>query len=267
MPFMNIGSISIYYEIKGAGPKVLYIPGTSGDLRRTATGLTTPLIDNFEVLSYDLRGLGQTDKPDIDYTMEDYANDAAGLLDALGWGNCCVIGVSFGGMIAQELALRYPNKVSRLVLACCSSGGLGGSSFPLHELIGLSPEDTVKASIPRLDIRLDEGWKLEHPEEYAKKFSDGLAAYHFARDEPGAIQGKKRQVLARKDHNTYERLPSLDLPVLVCGGKYDGQAEPGVVEMLAKTIPGANLEYFEGGHTFLQQDPNAYETVIDFFKA
>ena len=58
MPFTNAGDLSVYYEIKGAGPKVLYIEGTSGALRRKATGLTTPLVDNFKVLTYDLRGLG-----------------------------------------------------------------------------------------------------------------------------------------------------------------------------------------------------------------
>jgi 3-oxoadipate enol-lactonase len=95
MSVTNAGDLSVYYEIKGAGPKVIYIAGTSGDLRRKATGLTTPLVDNFKVLTYDLSGLGQTDKPDIAYTMEDYANDAAGLLDLLGWENCHVIGVSY----------------------------------------------------------------------------------------------------------------------------------------------------------------------------
>jgi hypothetical protein len=83
-------------------------------------------------------------------------------------------------------------------LACCSAGGVGGSSYPLHDLIGLSPEDSVKASISRFDTRLDEDWQSEQPEEYAKKLKDGLAACHFARDEPGAVQGKNAKFLQGK---------------------------------------------------------------------
>ncbi|MBT8003162.1 MAG: alpha/beta hydrolase [Rhodospirillales bacterium] len=267
MPFTDVGDLSVYYETKGEGPRVLYIPGTSGDLRRVKNGLNTPLATHFDVLSYDQRGLGQTSKPDNAYTMKDYADDAAGLLDALGWETCHVIGGSFGGMVAQELAIRYPGKVSRLVLACSSSGGAGGSSYPLHELFNLEPAEQVMKSISRTDMRLDESWQKDHPEEFGQKVHEGLTAFYFARNEPGAIDGKRRQLEARSHFNTYDRLSALDLPVLVCGGKYDGQAEPAVVENLAIKIPGADLKYFEGGHMFLQQDPAAYQAVITFFKA
>jgi pimeloyl-ACP methyl ester carboxylesterase len=67
----------------------------------------SPLADKFTILAYDQRGLGQTDKPDIPYAMGDYANDAAGLLESQGWTSSYVIGVSFGGMVAQELAIRH----------------------------------------------------------------------------------------------------------------------------------------------------------------
>jgi 3-oxoadipate enol-lactonase len=73
-------------------------------------------------------------------------------------------------------------------------------------------------------------------------------------------------LLARKDHDTYDRLPSLTMPVFVCGGRYDGIAPIPNQEALRERIPGARLELFEGGHAFLQEDPRAYERVIAFLQ-
>ena len=132
MPFIEVRNISLYYEIQGEGPRLLYISGTGGDLRVRPNVFDTLLIKHFTVLAYDQRGLGQTDKPDKPYTMADYAADAEGLLDALGWNSAYVMGVSFGGMVAQEMAVTYPRRIQKLVLACTSSGGAGGASYPLH---------------------------------------------------------------------------------------------------------------------------------------
>jgi 3-oxoadipate enol-lactonase len=80
-PTVKVNDITIYYEIKGDGPKLLFISGTGSDLRNPRVGsFVNPLAEKFTVLAYDQRGLGQTEKPDIPYTMSDYANDAAGLL-------------------------------------------------------------------------------------------------------------------------------------------------------------------------------------------
>jgi 3-oxoadipate enol-lactonase len=100
--FVEVGDLQIYYERAGAGPRLLYISGTGGDLRRRPSVFERPIAQHFEIVSYDQRGLGQTAKPDRDYTMAEYAEDAVGLLDALGWDRCHVMGVSFGGMVAQE---------------------------------------------------------------------------------------------------------------------------------------------------------------------
>src|SRR5579871_5946975 len=114
MPFAAVRDIRIWYERAGTGPELLAIFGTGGDLRREPNLLRTPLSPRFDVLAFDQRGLGRSSKPDEPYTMAGYADDAAGLLDALGWRRAAVIGVSFGGMVAQELALRHPDRVARL---------------------------------------------------------------------------------------------------------------------------------------------------------
>src|SRR4030067_2326169 len=144
MPFITVRDLKMYYEIRGKGKHLLVISGTGGDLRRSPNIFEMPVAQHFEILAYDQRGLGQTAKPDIPYTMVDYADDANALLDALGWDHCLLMGISFGGMVAQEFALRYPQRVERLVLACTSSGGAGGGSFLLHELAELPIEKYVR---------------------------------------------------------------------------------------------------------------------------
>ena len=97
------------------GP-LLFIGGTGGDLRNKPNQLDSPLSEHFEIISYDQRGLGQTSKPSGSYSMQQYADDAASLLDELHIDTIPVMGVSFGGMVAQEFIKRHPSRVSKLVL-------------------------------------------------------------------------------------------------------------------------------------------------------
>ena len=101
--------------------------------------------------------------PEGPYSMADYAADALGLMDHVGWASCRVVGVSFGGMVAQELAVTAPDRVERLALVCTSPGGIGGASYPLHELTSLSDEERTAISVPLLDTRFNPEWLAEHP--------------------------------------------------------------------------------------------------------
>jgi 3-oxoadipate enol-lactonase len=264
MPLIDIGPIELYYEIHGRGPKLLYISGTGGDLRRHPGIFDSPLAENFEILAYDQRGLGQSSRPDIEYSMADYANDADALLAALGWESCAVFGVSFGGMVGQEFALRFPQRVERLVLACTSTGGDGGHSYPLHELDGLSPEEWVRTVLTISDTRRDATWRAENVEAFEDLVEQMLGAISIGADEPGRQMGARRQIEARMGLNTYARLPQLALPVLVCGGRYDGIAPVANLEAIVGQIPDAELELFDGGHMFYMQDPLAFERIGAF---
>lgn len=266
MPFIQVRDLQLWYERQGAGPRLLYISGTGGDLRRKPNVFDQPVAQHFDVLAYDQRGLGQTSKPEQPYTMADYGDDAAALLDTIGWDHCHVIGVSFGGMVAQEFALRHPERIERLVLACTGSGGQGGASYPLHNHLNDAPEDKIRLQLGLSDVRRDAAWQAGHPAEFADLVAQGLAAGQIGANEPGRADGARRQLLARKDHDTYDRLPSLTMPVFVCGGRYDGIAPIANQEALRDRIPGARMELFEGGHAFLQEDPRAYERVIAFLK-
>ena len=132
MSFIEVNDLTMYYELHGRGPNLLHISGSGGDLRQTAPQLHG-LNRDFLGLHYDQRCLGQTTLGDHEPTMFDYADDAAALCAALGWGRARVVGTSFGGMVAQHLAIRHPDLVERLVLNCTSPGG-ELASFPLDEL-------------------------------------------------------------------------------------------------------------------------------------
>jgi 3-oxoadipate enol-lactonase len=261
---VRVRDLDVYYEVHGAGPRLLFIGGSGGDLRQKPRVFDGPLVRRFEVLSYDQRGLGQTDRPPGPYTMADYGEDAAALLAAVGWDSCLVMGVSFGGMVVQELSARHPQRVRRLVLACTSSGGVGKPSFPLHELQALPEEERVLRHIELADTRCDAAWRAANPEAADKLLAFARGRSKVGEGEAGREQGARLQLEARAGHDTWDRLAELSMPVYLCGGKYDGIAPPENQRAMASVIPDARLELFEGGHMFLIQDRSAFPKIEEF---
>jgi 3-oxoadipate enol-lactonase len=266
MPFITVRDLRMYYEIRGKGPRLLIISGTGGDLRRSPSIFEMPIAQHFEILAYDQRGLGQTSRPDIPYTMADYADDANALLEAVGWHRCLVMGISFGGMVAQEFALRYPHRVERLVLASTSSGGAGGTSYPLHELSHLTVEEYALKILYLSDTRRDAVWQAANPEQFQLLLDQTLAGLRVGAGEPGRQIGARRQLEARALHDTYDRFSNLRMLVYICGGRYDGITTPANLEAMQKQIPGSRWELFEGGHLFFIQDPQALERIVAFLQ-
>jgi 3-oxoadipate enol-lactonase len=264
VPIADLGGHPFHFERHGAGPRLLFLGGTGGDLRRPETRFWGPLARQFDLLTLDQRGMGQSWKGSEErpFTMGDYADDAAALMDTQGWTSAHVIGVSFGGMVAQELALRHPAKVERLVLCCTASGGEGGASFAYHELPKMTPGEMAALKVRISDTRHDDAWAKANPAEYRLLLQ--YAAADPFRDEAGHAEGASRQLAARAGHDTWARLPQLNLPVLVMGGRHDGIAPPAVVTALAGRIPGAKLRLFEGGHLFMLEDKTAYQSMSDF---
>lgn len=265
MPIADVNGLELYYELHGSGHPIVFISGTAHDLRNDPDRGSGPLEQAFQVLMFDQRGLGRSGKPDVPYTMADYADDVAALMDVVGWQRAHVVGNSFGGMVAMHVALRHPQRVERLVLACASSGGAGGTSFELTALQSLPEAERRPASLRLLDTRND---VTTDPPTLAPGFQRVLAAMQrrVVSDDPAALRGVQRQLEARSGHDVWDDLPRIAAPTLVIGGRYDGIAPVANLERVASRIPRATLALFDGGHQFFEQDPSAWPAVVDFLR-
>jgi pimeloyl-ACP methyl ester carboxylesterase len=261
VPKFERSEISINYEVSGSGPRVLFFNGSGATLKSTAL-LIGALAKTCTVLAHDQRGLGETSIPDGPYTMAQYAHDGAALLDHVGWDTCAVVGISFGGMVAQEFAVSYPQRVEKLVLLCTSAGGDAGSSYPLHEL-GTLPADERAARITTLtDTRFTPEWLATHPDDAAMvAMRNEQAAAPKSKD---TIKGEMLQLGARIGHDVSDRLHRVSAPVFVTAGRFDGIAPVSNSEEIVKRLPNATLSIYEGGHIFTAQDRQAIVDIRTF---
>src|SRR4051794_38173662 len=127
MSSATVGDHELYYEVSGAGEPLLLIMGMSGTHLSWGDPFLEALRRDFEVAVYDHRGIGRSGPAAAGYSIADLADDAAGVLDALGWEKAHVVGISMGGMVAQELALAHFDRVRTLTLGCTYAGGEGSS--------------------------------------------------------------------------------------------------------------------------------------------
>jgi 3-oxoadipate enol-lactonase len=240
---------------------LLFLNG-SGSSIATSELLIKLFTGEFEVLVHDQRGLGDSEIPPGPYTMADYAADAAALLDHAGWERARVVGVSFGGMVAQELAVTWPERVERLALLCTSPGGAGGASYPLHELAGRPEAERDRMGLALLDSRFTPEWLAAHPSDRA--LADMMAARRAGTKTREQLRGEELQLEARSHHDVSDRLERITSPTLVACGRFDAIAPPSNGEAIAARIRGADLRVYEGGHAFFAQDPAALPDVISF---
>jgi pimeloyl-ACP methyl ester carboxylesterase len=261
MPVDHVNGIELYWEQRGSGPRLLFCNG-SGTTLQTVRPLLDVVAGKFDVLAWDYRGLGRSVPLTGRYAMADLATDAVGLLELAGWDVCRVLGVSFGGMVAQEFAVTNPERVERLALACTSAGGGGGSSYPLQKLHELPPGERAAAQLRLADSRWDEGWLDAHPADHA--LAGGLTAAGQNQRDPAAYNA---QLEARADHDVWDRLDAITCPALVGYGNYDGIAPVQNSTAIASRIRGAELRGYEGGHLFLVQDPAALPEFEAFLQA
>ena len=199
----------------------MFCNGSGSTLAGSAL-LIAPFTERFDVVAHDQRGLGRTEIPSAPYTMAEYAEDAIELVDHMGWGRFRAVGISFGGMVAQELAATWPERVERLALLCTSPGGAGRGSYPLHELAKLTEAERTAVGTQLLDTRFTPEWLAEHPNDQA--LVDLLAARTFGEKSSEQLRGEQGQIEARSHHDVYDRLPQITCPTLVAAGRYDGIA-------------------------------------------
>jgi len=262
LPTAHVNGVDLAYELSGSGSPLLLLNG-SGMTMDSGRPLLGLFADGVTLLAFDQRGLGASGPASGPYDMATCASDALGLLDAVGWDTARVVGVSFGGMVAQELAVTAPHRIERLALLCTSAGGAGGSSYPLHELEALDPD--VRAAVRRtlLDDRFDEAWLRTHPGDRA--FVELMVRRDDA--DPAAVAGRRAQLEARRGHDVWDRLGSIDCPTLVACGRFDPIAPPANSAAIATRIRGAELRAYEGGHAFFVQDSTALPELRAFLAA
>jgi 3-oxoadipate enol-lactonase len=261
VPSTTINGIDIAYERSGSGPRLLFVNGTGATLDRSGP-MISAFTNDFDVLAFDQRGLGRSSCPEDPYTMADLAADALALTDRVGWETFRLAGISFGGMVSQEVAVTAPERIERLALMCTSSGGRGGSSFPLETLVDLEPTERARRSAEILDTRFTPEWLASHDGDRA--LVDLLATQFLAERPADARRGEELQLRARQGHDVYDRLPRITCPTLVAAGRTDGIAPPANGAAIAAQISGAELQIFDGGHIFFVQDPTAFPAILEF---
>jgi 3-oxoadipate enol-lactonase len=257
--FFTHDSCTFYYEVRGSGKPLLFLNG-SGSTIEAVSLLVDYFAKSFNVAIHDQRGLGKTSIPEGPYSMAQYAADAIALADHLGWKSFNVLGISFGGMVAQELAATYPDRVNRMVLCCTSSGGDGGSSYPLHELALLDAEVRAEVSLGLSDTRFNDQWFLDHPEDEMYRRPAVVTSDAEKR------RGELLQLEARRHHDVWNRLSNVTAEVLIASGTFDGIAPPANGQAIASCIASSEYCEYNGGHMFFIQDRRALKEIVDFLK-
>jgi len=262
MGFIKVNNINLHYEIQGAGPRLLFIHGIGADLKHPISIFNTAVPEYFTVLAFDPRGLGESDVPTGPYNMADLADDAAGLAAALGWPRYHVLGASMGGMVAQELVLRHPEAVNKLVLAVTNAGGANGAPVVVDRMWEMSTLEQLRTS----DSRQDEAWAATHPEAVEQARQGFEAAKAALQADPKAWEGWTRQAEAVLGHDAFDRLHLIQAETLIFNGRYDGSQPPEVPRAMAARIPHARFELVDHGHGSWYFDPRVWDMVIEFLK-
>jgi pimeloyl-ACP methyl ester carboxylesterase len=264
MPEVRVNGISMYYEIHGEGIPLVLIMGLRRNLEWWYCQVPA-LSRQFRVIIFDNRGAGRSDKPDTEYSIRLFADDTAGLMDALGLQSAHVLGVSMGGYIAQELALNYPDKVRSLILGCTSCGGKRAAvmseertkKFVANK--GLTPAEILRKD---MDIYFSDSFIMDNPERVQEFIDISLKHYQPA-------YAFFRQFAACRKHDTADRLCNLRLPVLLLTGDDDPLVPTPNSLILKEILPASELYLLPRlRHAFFIEEPEEFNRkVLEFIGA
>ena len=243
---LDIGGRKLAYTRRGGGEPLLLVMGMAGHQGLWREDFLDLLAADFEVITYDHRGIGTSEDTGEPFTIADLAEDAVALLDGLDVPTAHVFGISMGGMVAQELALAHPDRVRRLVLGCTYCGGAGSSlnaQGPMRMMTAMNTgiaEDAIRAGF---FANLSPAWTADdaHWTEFSR----------IALAERVPVPVVLRQAQAAFGHNVADRLPGLTTPTLVIAGTADDMLLFANSEQIASLLPNASLvSYPDVGHLF-----------------
>jgi pimeloyl-ACP methyl ester carboxylesterase len=242
MPTVHVNDIDMYYEIHGAGEPLLMIQGLGFEISSMVNEpakarYLDKFTDRYQVVLFDYRGVGRTDKPDIPYTIDMIADDTVVLMDVLGIQRAHIMGTSMGSQIAQTIAAKYPDRVRSLILVVGFTRAL-----PLMKAIGF-----IATNIPGIKEKVT-GWMFE------QKYPPTPASF-------------RRMADAANRCDTRELLGQIQAPTLIVNGTKDGVVPMKITRELADGIPGARLVLVEGDHLFSAKKPDMLITPSKAFLA
>jgi 3-oxoadipate enol-lactonase len=237
MAFLSANGVSLRYEVTGEGHPLCLVMGYRLHGAAWPEAFVERLARRFSVLTFDNRGTGLSEKPANGYGLDVMAADVVGLFAGPGWSRAHVLGYSMGGAIAQELAIRAPERVARLVLFATFAGGLLGIPAPwpvlrrVFEVEGLSPEQAAR-----------QAWPVTYSTDYLAAHADAVEA-QMRREIalPTPDHAARGQSAAMRDFSSALRLPRIRAKTLVATGTEDALVPPGNSRILASRIPDARL--------------------------
>jgi 3-oxoadipate enol-lactonase len=244
--------VKIEWERAGSGPPLLLIHGL-GYARWGWEPVVAPLARTFDVISFDNRGVGGSDAPPGPYTVPEMVADAVQVLDEAGVARAHVAGTSLGGMVAQELALGWPERVDRLVLACTHPGG--PKAFPM-------PQRTVDLMAARATMR--EYVENALDPDPRPELVERIVAHRERTAQP--FEPWSAQASAGATFDAHGRLGSLAAPTLIQHGDGDVVVDPRNADLLEAAIPDARKSIYAGaGHLFMWQQPERFVRELEDF--
>jgi pimeloyl-ACP methyl ester carboxylesterase len=259
MPKIDVSGREFHFERAGSGEPLLLIQGMSGTHVSWGEPFKGALEESFDVVAFDNRGIGLSGPVDGPFTIAEMAADTAGLLEALDWESAHVVGISMGGMIAQELALAHPERLRSLTLGCTYCGGPGSQLMPQENaqklLAGLSSGDREQAIRVGYEVNLSPGFRADE---------STFAPFHeMATRVPAAKATIELQVQAIFGHDTSGRLGEIATPALIVHGTEDGVLPYANGELIASLMPSARFETLaDVGHMFWWEQPQRSAELI-----
>ena len=267
MPKVKLNDVEIYYEEHGQGRPMVFLSETACDGEVWKINQVGEFSRDHRVIIHDYRGTGQSSKPSTDYTTRMFAQDVVALMDHLGAEDAIIVGHSMGGRVAQLLALDYPKKVHRLILASTGAHYPQTKGLPLKickEMIEWGYEKYER------EHTILVGWT----EEYVKNNPEKIEKYLKVRmNNLCPVEFYLRHLIARQGHDTSERLTDIKQPTLIIVGDGDRNMTSEInhrmsSEILAKGIPNSKLAVLSNErHSYFFSNPDeAHRIIREFIK-
>jgi 3-oxoadipate enol-lactonase len=259
MAKVEVGGREFHYERGGSGEPLLLIQGMSGTHVAWGRPFREVLEESFDVVAFDNRGIGLSGPVEGPFTIVEMAEDTAGLMEELGLESAHVVGISMGGMIAQELALAEPGRLRSLTLGCTYCGGPGSQLMP--------QENVEKLAAGMMSGNRDKAIRASYEVNLSPAFRANEGAYEAFHEMAIRVPARKAtielQVQAIFGHDTSGRLGDISTPTLIVHGTEDGVLPFPNGEQIASLMPSARFERLEDvGHMFWWEQPQRSAELI-----